>query len=302
MNDKLISVITESHTNNSEEIKEKTSADLELEQLEQLDKPEVTSEISFDTSNSTNENTNAIAYELPIHPQEHFEKNCSYFDKFPYFRNICYCAAATHEFGNAKYKKYSWQNNPEESYATSEVNFDALVRHLVLYKTKSAYTSLDESGMNHMVHVAGRCHMLVTNFYREMLFNENNPRPIYKDIRPILDTFRNTLDDNYSSLLAGKSDQISAEIRMSILKAPMTIIDFIKQEDIDVEDKRETLLTTMLEICDYITVFKLFNSLQLAKTITSVDHLFYCAAAYCHLTPSLIDSADIWMKNNGHKE
>ena len=284
---------------------QKTAADIELEQL---DKPQPASE-----EITTLEEFAIVKEEYQVVPetlndqQIHFEKNCNYLDKFRYFTNVCYCAIATHEFGNAKYEKYSWQNNPEESYATTSVNLNALIRHLILYKTKSPYTSLDESGMSHMAHVAGRCHMLVTNFYREMLFDkEDNQHPTYRDIRPTLNTFRSLLDNNYSTLFCGSSDQLSPEIRMSILKAPMELFRFIEQKDIEDDDKREVLLTTMLEICDSLASDdpSVVNGCsphvsQLGKVITPIDHLFYCAAAYCHLTPQLLDSARLWMT---HKE
>lgn len=283
---------TDSVTQSTNITEEKTPADLELEQL--------------DTGSNTSKETDLKKIITgKFNEQWHFEKNTSFIYKFPIFKDALICAIATHEFGNDKYEKYSWQNNPEESYATTSINFDALCRHLNLFMTKSDKTSTDESGMNHMVHVAGRCHMLITNFYREHLF-EHDTCPKQIDVRPVMDEIRKNIGyEKNHTLFNGQSDQLSSEIKLSILKCPDTFIDFIEIEtNIDVEAKKEALLKLADELCCQIAYT--FDSMDLIpelyehrldKVILDIDYLFYYIAAYIYLSPEIVESAKKWYKD-----
>lgn len=290
---------SENHTESvvsSNNTEEKTPADLELEQLE---KPIE----EIDSSDSEYNTLKEVIFSASS--QWHFEKDTSFIHKFPIFKDALICAIATHEFGNNKYEKYSWQNNPKESYATTSVNFDALCRHLNLFMTKSDKTSTDESGMNHMVHVAGRCHMLITNFYREHLF-ENDTYPKQIDVRPVMDEIRKSIGyEKNHTLFNGQADQLSSEIKLSILKCPDTFIDFIEDEtNIDIEAKKEALLKLADELCcqiawafDSIDLIPSLYEQRLDKIILDMDYLFYYIAAYIHLSPEIVESAKKWYKD-----
>lgn len=285
-------------TDTTKEPEEKTPADLELEQLEN---PEIPTISIIKTEDNVSDDV--IPYEIPqINKQWHFEKKVSFINKFPLFREALLCAIATHEFGNNKYEKYSWQNNPEESYATTSVNFDALCRHLYLFMTKSENTDTDESGMNHMVHVAGRCHMLITNFYREYLF-ENNDYPKQIDVRPVVDQIRKSIGyEKSNTIFDGKIDQLSAEIKLSIFKCPDEFIDFIENDvNVNVKMKKEALLKLADEVCcqialtfDSIDLMPGLSMGRLDKLTLDIDYLFYYIAAYIHLSPEIVESAKKW--------
>lgn len=118
-----------------------------------------------------------------------------------------------HELGAVKYACFSFQNTPDTSNATVRDNLDAMFRHYTLMTTNQIY---DPEGFPHIYFLLTRCHMFLTNWYREQLMHlDPNYKKLEKsDIRQIC-TYRAPVSEFAAGYLP---IQISSEAQVSMLK------------------------------------------------------------------------------------
>ncbi len=83
-----------------------------------------------------------------------------------------------HQIGLKKYKIFSWYNDPEHADGTVDDNINAIMRHFCAHR--SGCTIDPESGLPHIFHMACRCGMAVTVYYRSLLQPDNkiNAAPV----------------------------------------------------------------------------------------------------------------------------
>lgn len=146
-------------------------------------------------------------------------------------KNGLFFMALAHEFGNIKYEKYSWRNNPEESNSLPKDSLNAIFRHVTLMQMGFKYDS--ETKFFHLGHALARAQILVSNTYRKVLNKTNrkiDTRHFSKIIflMPKVDLM---CDFNYIDVF----DQISPEVLYSIGKIPDFLISrlLLSEKDID---------------------------------------------------------------------
>ena len=104
-----------------------------------------------------------------------FAKKHSFFMTQPYYRTMLKYIGFGYGFGCIKYWPYSWQSDPENSFALPDVNFDAAFRHLILLRT--GFTEDADTGYCHLPALLTRIAMAVGVWYHAALYDTyKNPR------------------------------------------------------------------------------------------------------------------------------
>ena len=98
-----------------------------------------------------------------------------------------------HEFGNIKYKKYSWINDPEGSSSLPEDSLNAIFRHVTLMQMGFKYDS--ETKFFHLGHALARTQSLVSNTYRKILTKTD--KKFDKASEPLSETNQPIIDPDY---------------------------------------------------------------------------------------------------------
>jgi hypothetical protein len=192
-----------------------------------------------------------------------FNKKNDLYDKLEFFLPAFRIIVLIHEFGNQKYAKFSWQNNPKESFSTVSSSIGSILNHYLLHKTGQYYDV--ETKLCHLGHMACRCQMLLTEFYRQQ-----QPHYFKKktDVRPkvneILTRFNlGTLEDTFIS------DQITEELIISASKMPKDVLKMSSIEEI------ETLVWHFIMLIHTEDKQKKVYPNDIWNTIYTVDLLFW---------------------------
>lgn len=83
--------------------------------------------------------------------------------------------ALIHRIGLKKYKMFSWYNDPYQTDGSVRHNLNAILRHFSAHR--SGCTIDPESGLPHIFHMACRCGMAVTVYYKQQLQPKNKINP-----------------------------------------------------------------------------------------------------------------------------
>lgn len=190
-----------------------------------------------------------------------------------------------HEFGNIKYKKYSWRNDPEGSNSLPEDSLNAIFRHVTLMQMGFKYDS--ETKFFHLGHALARTQSLVSNTYRKILTKTDKKLDTRAFSETLFTASKTSLiyDFEYINLL----DQISSEILYSLGKMSDSLINkmfpskdnviYYEQAYLDTVQKCIIILMTKDRIIDIDSLQKdilledliLYNLLFLAMTYTPND-------------------------------
>lgn len=200
-------------------------------------------------------------------------------------QNGLFFMALAHEFGNVKYKKYSWRNDPIGSNSLPEDSLNAIFRHITLIQMGFKYDN--ETKFFHLGHALARTQSLVSNTYRKILNKTDEKLDTRHFSKTIFSTTRIDLayDSDYMNLL----DQISPEVLYSLgkmndsliakLLSPEDNIICYEQAYLDIVQKCIIALMTNEKIIDINILQKnilledliLYNLLFLARTYTKDD-------------------------------
>lgn len=201
-----------------------------------------------------------------------------------YFKNALIAISVIHEFGAKKYSFYSWQNIPDKSDSCCENSLDATHRHLVRYRLDSL---LDESGINHAGHIACRGgSMFLTRFYRCVMQRENFQRTITRSV-PLMSTIKKLVNTDYDECNLLFTDQITPEVRLSMMKYKPEYCPTSKDVAIDLID--EAIARSYAH--DIPRTFDPFNDVCWA------DIIFWASAYLVNLHPEIVHQCRGYMNN-----
>lgn len=99
------------------------------------------------------------------------------------YKSALLAISLIHRIGTRKYELFSWYNKPVESDSTVENNINAMIRHFSAHRSGVVFDS--ESHLPHLFHLACRCAMLITTYYKEK--REDYTRSKIDDGRPYCD-------------------------------------------------------------------------------------------------------------------
>lgn len=200
-------------------------------------------------------------------------------------QNGLFFMALAHEFGNVKYKKYSWRNDPAGSNSLPEDSLDAIFRHVTLIQMGFKYDN--ETKFFHLGHALARTQSLVSNTYRKILNKTDEKLDTRHFSKTIFSTTR--IDLAYDSDYMNLFDQISPEVLYSLGKMNDSLIArllppedntiYYEQAYLDIAQKCIIALMTNEKIIDINILQKnilledliLYNLLFLARTYTKDD-------------------------------
>ena len=208
--------------------------------------------------------------------------------------NFCYYGlffmALAHEFGNIKYEKYSWRNDPEGSNSLPEDSLNAIFRHVTLMQMGFKYDS--ETKFFHLGHALARTQSLVSNTYRKIL-NKTDKKIDTRHFSKMIFSI-SKVDLAYDSDYINLFDQISPEVLYSLGKMNDSLItrmfctekdaSLCEQSYLDIVQKCIVALMTVEKNIDINILQKnilledliLYNLLFLAMTYTPNDMKYAC--------------------------
>ena len=200
-------------------------------------------------------------------------------------QNGLFFMSLAHEFGNIKYKKYSWRNDPEGSNSLPEDSLNAIFRHVTLMQMGFKYDS--ETKFFHLGHALARTQSLVSNTYRRILNKTDEKLDTRHFSKTIFLTSR--VDLAYDPECMNLFDQISPEVLYSLGKMNDSLITRLlppkdnavcyEQAYLDIVQKCIITLMTTEKVIDINIIQKnilledliLYNLLFLANTYTNDD-------------------------------
>lgn len=200
-------------------------------------------------------------------------------------RNGLFFMALAHEFGNIKYEKYSWRNDPEGSNSLPEDSLNAILRHVTLMQMGFKYDS--ETKFFHLGHALARTQSLVSNTYRKILNKTDKKIDTRHFSKMLFSTSR--VDLAYDSDYINLFDQISPEVLYSLGKMNDSLVSRMlptekdassyEQSYLDVVQKCGIALMIVEKDIDINILQKnilledliLYNLLFLARTFTEDD-------------------------------
>ena len=210
-----------------------------------------------------------------------FKEKYSLKDNYEFFRRALSAIYVIHEFGAHKYSYYSWQNTPDKSDACLENSIQAILRHVILYRTHS---HTDESGINHVGHIVNRGgSMLLTRFYRLYMGNDSIQK---NKTRTETTKVLALVNAPESDLLPLKMDQITSETMISVLKFKPEYIPSTVEGCFDVIDEclNRMLFSAPLE------KFDPYNDICYA------DLIFWCGTFILNTLPEIDDQCKTYLE------
>lgn len=176
---------------------------------------------------STPSTTPSVTYDfssLYVHFNAHFNRKSTLGEDWYLFEPALREISKIHEFGNDKYGKFSWINDPSNTFAELTSSLGSLVNHYLLMHTNQPIDY--ESREPHLTHVLTRCHMYLHKFYQEC-----NPSAYVKqDPVDSRDTTLEVLSSVGLSDVWNISDQITTSLLICINKMPQELKEYPELE------------------------------------------------------------------------
>lgn len=187
-------------------------------------------------------------------------------------KNGLFFMTLAHEFGNIKYKKYSWRNDPEGSNSLSEDSLNAIFRHVTLLQMGFKYDS--ETKFFHLGHALARTQSLVSNTYRKILNKIDEKFDTRHFSKMIFSTSR--IDLAYNSDYINLFDQVSPEVLYSLGKMDDSLVTrLLPPKDNTICYEQSYLDTVQKCIFACMTIEKNIDVNVLQKNILLEDLILY---------------------------